>query len=632
MPFSLPQGRLLAIGVAFAIVVGLLLYGLLSPAAGSANPVGGFTRVETGGYESCGITSGGGLKCWGADDFGQLTDNFACNPFCSTPVNSTFFPSGIIDVALGENHACVLTSAGAVQCVGYNNANQVGDGGACGLECHTPANVSGLSSGVIAISAGREASCAVLSGGSVQCWGSGYGAPTTISGISTATDVAVDSGHACALTTAGGVKCWGGNGLGQLGNGTQLDSASAVDVSGLTSGAAAVTVGSRFSCAVTTSGGAKCWGTNGAGQLGATSGVFCDPPYNTAPCAKTPIDVSGLSSGVTGIDAGKSAACVRTSGGGAKCWGTNGDGELGDGTVMNRPTPVNVAGLGSGVTQVSTAEAIFVAHSCALLSSGNIKCWGENTYGQVGDGQICGFKCTTPSTVSTQKPTPTPTPCGPGGCSTPVPQLDFSIGIDSDHDGDDDCSTNAGGALKCFVTPGGVFRVKFYLNGLPPGVDDYLGYDGYFTFSGVTPNGIIDFRPWPDCATPASFIFNFVGFGCAIFALPASTYLGEMAEVEFTCASSGSVTMSHNQYETDLAEGSFNSPTVHRETPGAPETLNVNCTGAPPTPTPQSVGGLSVDAPGADDNASYWLLAALIGLLSVAAIGAAIAVVVVRRR
>ena len=638
MSLSLRRSHFLIIAAALGIVAGLVLYGLLSPAAGSANPIGGFTRVEAGGYATCGITSSGGLKCWGADDFGQLTDGFACNPFCTTPVDSSFFTSGIVDIALGEEHTCVLTSSGAVQCVGDNVSSQLGDSGACGAECHTPVNVSGLSSGVTAIAAGGDTSCAVLADGSVQCWGYGYGSPTVVSGISNATDIAVGEIHRCALTATGGIKCWGSNGSGQLGDGQACGSVctTPVDVTGLTSGVAAVSVGSGFSCAVTTGDGAKCWGRAGAGQLGAPAPSFCDPPANTVPCAKTPVDVTGLTSGVTGIDAGAAAACVRTSAGGAKCWGNNSSGELGDGTLTNRLTPVNVIGLGSGVAQVTTAEAIFTAHSCALLSSGQIKCWGENVYGQVGDGQACGFMCTSPSTVSTIKPTPTPTPCGAGGCPTPASQLDFSIGIDTNHDGNDDCSTAAGGAPKCFVAPGALFRVNFYLNGLPPGITNYLGYDGYLTFIGVTPDGIINFQPWPDCALPATTILNFVGFGCAIFAPPPSTYLGEMAEVEFTCAASGSVTMSHNIGATDLAAGAFGSATLHNETPGAPETLNVNCTGAPPptpTSTPQAVGGLSLDprlggAPDASDRAA---LAATLLVLILVLVGGVVGLARLRR-
>ena len=145
--------------------------------------------------------------------------------------------------------------------------------------------------------------------------------------------------HSCAVTTSGGIKCWGANFYGQLGDGTVTDSATPVDVSELTSGVAQISTGGLHSCAVTTSGGAKCWGYNGNGALG--DGTVTD--------SATPVDVSGLTSGVAQISAGQLHSCVLTTSGGAKCWGYNGYGTLGDGTFTDSATPVDVSGLTSGV-------------------------------------------------------------------------------------------------------------------------------------------------------------------------------------------------------------------------------------------------------------------------------------------
>jgi alpha-tubulin suppressor-like RCC1 family protein len=235
-----------------------------------------------------------------------------------------------------------------------------------------------------AISSGGYFTCALTTVGAVKCWGAnGLGQvgdgttverlkPVGVSGISSgAVAIAAGGSHACALTISGGVKCWGSNGSGQLGDGTTTDSRIPVDVTGMSSGIASIAAGAYHTCAITTSGGAKCWGANFSGQLG--DGTTTDRLF--------PVDVSGLTSGIASIAALEYHTCAVTISGAAKCWGEN-QGMLGDGTRKRRLVPVDVLGLGSGVEAI-TGGAFF---TCALTTSGGVKCWGYNGYGQLGDG------------------------------------------------------------------------------------------------------------------------------------------------------------------------------------------------------------------------------------------------------
>src|SRR5262245_18033461 len=138
---------------------------------------------------------------------------------------------------------------------------------------------------------------------------------------SAATVVSVAPGydHTCAVTTGGGLRCWGGNGSGQLGNGSTVASATPVNVSGLSSEVAAVSVGVQYSCALTTAGGVRCWGAGTSGQLG----------DGQQASSSTPVTPTGLGSGVRSVSAGYAHACALLDDGTVRCWGANGQGPLG---------------------------------------------------------------------------------------------------------------------------------------------------------------------------------------------------------------------------------------------------------------------------------------------------------------
>jgi alpha-tubulin suppressor-like RCC1 family protein len=155
--------------------------------------------------------------------------------------------------------------------------------------------------------------------------------------------IAAGAFHTCALTEAGGVKCWGDNTQKQLGNGPTSYSAVPLDVPGLLNGMTAIAAGvgsveglekiiGTHTCALTASGGVKCWGNNDNGQLGEGKAVTKD----------TPVDVIGLKSGVKAIAVGGYHSCALLTTGQAKCWGDNDRGQLGNGTTADSLIPLDV--------------------------------------------------------------------------------------------------------------------------------------------------------------------------------------------------------------------------------------------------------------------------------------------------
>lgn len=341
------------------------------------------TQVSAGGGHTCALTTVGGVKCWGVNNNGQLGNPTNLN---TNNDNPTALPvvglTGVVAISLGGLYTCALTAAGGVKCWGDNLYGQLGDNST--LQRNAPVDVTGLTSGVAAISSGGSHTCALTTAGAVKCWGNGaYGQvgnnsntsssiPVNVTSLgSGVTAVSAGASHTCALTTAGGMKCWGANVYGQLGNSSTTNSAIPVAVTNLGNGVAAIGAGEIHSCALTTVGGVKCWGGNSLSQLG----------DNSTTQQLIPVDVSGLASGVASISTSAYHTCSLTTAGAMKCWGFNNNGQLGDNTSNNRSTPVNVSGLGSGVTAISVGQL----HTCALGTVGGVKCWGDNSYGKLGN-------------------------------------------------------------------------------------------------------------------------------------------------------------------------------------------------------------------------------------------------------
>ena len=332
----------------------------------------------------------------------------------------TFPPTAI---TAGATHTCALLSDGSVRCWGSNELGELGDGTT--TDSPTPVAVSGITNAT-AIAAGGDHTCALLADGSVECWGNnqegqlGNGTMTTssstpvsVSGITTATAIAGGYYYTCAVLADGSVKCWGDNGSGDLGDGTTTPSSTPVSVSGITT-ATAIAAGYQHTCALLADGSVNCWGWNYYGQLGnGTSGQLYRDSY-------TPVAVSGITT-VTAITAGFIHTCALLAGGAVNCWGDD-TGNLDAGAPTDSSTPVPVSGI-------TTATAITAGydHTCAPLSDGSVRCWGNNDSGQLGDG--------------TTSSTPTPTPVTVSGITTAT-----AIAAGFHHT----CALLAGGSVECW--------------------------------------------------------------------------------------------------------------------------------------------------------------------------------------
>jgi alpha-tubulin suppressor-like RCC1 family protein len=293
--------------------------------------------------------------------------------------------NGVKSIAAGRVHSCAILTTGEVKCWGQNVYGQLGDG--TNISHSTPISVTGLSNNIIAISAGRQHTCVLTSLGEVLCWGRNYkgqlGNGTTInSNVPVKVDflnktiLSISAGydHTCAVSSDGEAFCWGANGSGRLGDGTTTQRLLPTDVLGLTSGVKSISSGLDHTCAIVVGEGLKCWGNNAEGQLG----------DGTTTTRLTPTDVTGLTESIINISSGPYHTCAVNKSGGALCWGRNRAGQIGDGTTINRWQPVGVNGLPNGIVAISTGEDF----SCAVGLDSGAKCWGDNSFGKLGNGTL----------------------------------------------------------------------------------------------------------------------------------------------------------------------------------------------------------------------------------------------------
>ncbi|GGA45532.1 S-layer homology domain-containing protein [Paenibacillus physcomitrellae] len=319
-----------AVRAALAIMLtiqdgGLLTPGPVSAAAAAEAPTA--PQLKAGYYHSVSLISSGTVYTWGQDSYGQLGNNSTVSGIASPVMVKKL--TGIVDVDSGVRSSMALKQDGTVWMWGGNMNGQLGIGSTANSS--VPVQVPGLRS-ISAISGGV-----------------GY--------------------HSMALTSDGTVWTWGKNDSGELGDGTQIQRDTPVQVAGLTD-VKAIAAGGYFSLALKNDGTVWAWGVNENGELGDGSG---QDQY-------TPVQVSGLS-GVQSIAAGGSFALALKEDGTVWTWGENKYAQLGDGTRTNRTTPVQASNL-----EHITAIAGGGYHSLALDDNGNVWGWGDNSQGQLGQG------------------------------------------------------------------------------------------------------------------------------------------------------------------------------------------------------------------------------------------------------
>ena len=345
------------------------------------------TAIAAGDGFTCALRVDGTVRCWGDGSSGQLGHGPASGS--ATPVTASGLTNAVA-ITAGSRHACALMADGTARCWGSGGSGQLGTGG--GGDRFTPGFVSGLT-GAIQVSAGSFHTCALLADGTAKCWGRNQegqvgdgvssaprNVPTAVSQLTQATAIAGGNSHTCAIRSDGTMRCWGLNTSGQLGDGTinfHLDAGTAVV--GI-SNAVELTAGFVHTCAVDVSGAPRCWGGNAVGQLGNGTTNPSNVPNSV------PVTVTGIAGTVSGraIVAGFGFTCARRGNGTAACWGKDNSGELGDSSAFESsadPGPV-----------FETADVLALAagedHACALRSTGNILCWGNNSAGQLGDGDL----------------------------------------------------------------------------------------------------------------------------------------------------------------------------------------------------------------------------------------------------
>ena len=424
-----------ALVAVISVVVAPAALGMAGDNAALGDPLTA-RAVTAGSDHTCALVDNGTVKCWGRNNYGQLglgdaaTRGDAPNEMGDNlPAVDLGAGRTATAITAGTDHTCALLDNRTVKCWGHNFRGGLGLGDAATrgdgpneMGDNLPAVDLGAGRTATAISAGSGYTCAVLDNATVKCWGDnstgqlglgdiawrgdqaaemGDSLPAVNLGTGrTATAVTAGLTHTCARLDKATVKCWGYNGYGGLGlgdiaqrgdqAGEMGNNLPAVDL-GTGRTATAVSVNSLSTCAVLDNATVKCWGASGNGQLGLGSpGNRGDDPNEMG----DNLPAVSLGTGRTATALGRrtnSHMCALLDNATVKCWGYNGSGQLGLGDTADRGDGPGEMGdilpavpLGSGRT--ATAVTSGNLHSCALLDTRSVKCWGDNEFGQLGLG------------------------------------------------------------------------------------------------------------------------------------------------------------------------------------------------------------------------------------------------------
>ncbi|WP_448059535.1 RCC1 domain-containing protein [Cellulomonas hominis] len=363
-----------------------------------------FRQVAAGSGHALAVGADGRVYAWGGGTLGQLGDGTTADRPVPRPVPMPPGVTAFTQVAAGAGHSLALTADGRVYAWGDNWAGQLGDGTTATRTEPVPVALPVGAGPVTQVVAGYYYSLALTADGRVYAWGfnllgqlgdgttasSSSPVPVTMPpGVAAFTAVAAGGSHSLALTADGLAYGWGLNGSGELGDGTTTNHATPEPVS-MPGGVqlSAVVAGDVHSLALTSDGAVYAWGANSSGEVG--DGTTTD--------RLAPVDVP-LPGGATAaqLAAGDTHSLAVTSDGRLLVWGGNDSGQLGDGTALERLSPVEVLLLPGAPVQVAGGEEFTVA----LLADGSASAWGGNDSGQLGDGTVTSR----PSPGAVQLPT-----------------------------------------------------------------------------------------------------------------------------------------------------------------------------------------------------------------------------------
>jgi alpha-tubulin suppressor-like RCC1 family protein len=310
-------------------------------------------------------------------------------------------------LSAGAANTCAIYPNQKVYCWGSNVHKQLGIGTNNLSYALQPIPVNGLNGIPVGVSTGFDSACSLLTFGTIRCWGNNalgaLGAKFNKGDVSHAQTSAALAGptaapaqeatgqrHMCYLDNDKIVKCQGSNAFGQLGNGTTVDSLVPVAAAGINGSTPGTTVdqlvtGDNHTCILLVNNNVKCWGANNVKQLGATTATTN---------SNVPVDVPDLANTVRQLASGADHTCAIRGNSDVICWGSNSFGELGNGAVAPFAGTVLVDNLAGDAKEIAAGTY----HSCALMTNGTVRCWGANTYGQLGNGNT--NNATRPVTVA----------------------------------------------------------------------------------------------------------------------------------------------------------------------------------------------------------------------------------------